>query len=140
MSFSILQKQHCCICGVHLQSQCHSAGFQGALQVPGELPLSVAAVPQPQSRLPGKEGLHSSGLLFILLQSDRRQRQRASLLKGKKTSLGNRSNEGKMHCCSDRIVKDCDSKRKCLSLIYFFIIDYYFYCDLNRWKDGWING
>lgn len=49
-----IQKQHCCICGVCLQSQCHITGFQWALQVPGELSLCLATLPQPQPRLSGK--------------------------------------------------------------------------------------
>lgn len=54
---SLVQKQHCCICGVCLQSQCHITGFQRALQVPGELAVSVAALPQPQPGLSGNQNL-----------------------------------------------------------------------------------
>lgn len=38
-----------------LQSQCHITGFQRALQVPGELAVSVAALPQPQPGLSGNK-------------------------------------------------------------------------------------
>lgn len=58
-SFSVpdIQKQHCCICCVCLQSQCHITGFPWALQVPGELPVGLAALPQPQPRLSGNKNI-----------------------------------------------------------------------------------
>lgn len=53
--FPHTQEQHRCVCGVCLQPQCHITGFQGALQVPGELAFGMAALPKPQPRLPGKK-------------------------------------------------------------------------------------
>lgn len=53
--FPHTQEQHRCVCGVCLQPQCHITGFQGALQVPGELAFGVAALPEPQPGLPGKK-------------------------------------------------------------------------------------
>lgn len=50
-----IQKQHCCLCSVCLQSQCHITGFQRALQVSGELKVGLAALPKPQPRLSGNE-------------------------------------------------------------------------------------
>ena len=53
VSLFALQEQHCCICSVCLQPQCHPAGLQRSIQVPRELTLSLAALPQPQPRFPG---------------------------------------------------------------------------------------
>ena len=62
-----IQKQHCCVRGVCLQSQCHITGFQRALQVPGELALSVAALPQPQPRLSGNKITQTFHKIFFFL-------------------------------------------------------------------------
>lgn len=48
------QQQHCRISSVHLQSECYYPSVQWAFQVPGELPLRLAALPQSQPWLSGK--------------------------------------------------------------------------------------
>lgn len=48
------QEQHRRLGRLRLQPQRHRAGVPRALQVPGELALGVAALPQPQPGLSGK--------------------------------------------------------------------------------------
>lgn len=48
LPFVRVQEQHRRLGRLRLQPQRRSAGIQGAIQVPGELTFSVAALPQPQ--------------------------------------------------------------------------------------------